>query len=243
MSESSERRPPTIPPPAPAGVPAPKPISRPPADRFEAEDRTFVAALREAGLCSELENGGFDTVRREVGTRRGLARRVDILEQYYKPRGDAQASKRRIAADGFFLHREDEPVNAHGLVKRFVELVPELPPVALERIGGGADGPLVLRCGDHIVAVVDDYEDDLETGEVDLRDIEEGPPTISLLGIVRAVNVLLDRNSIRYRFVPIACDSAREVYVTTTVAEAIALANGGYLELENAEEVIDLASW
>ena len=246
MSEPSSTRPPTIPPAAPtAAVPNAQPApqsSRPPGPSFEEEDLIFIAAMRDAGLCAEMTGGEVDRVVSLVGSRRGLARQVDMLEAYYAGNGDGEVSRRRIAADGFFLHREKEPINAHGLVKRFARLVPDLGKVVIERIGT-ADGPLVLRAGEHVAAVVDDYEEDLETGEIDLRTLDDGPPTISLLGVARALNVLLHRHGIRYRFVPLASDAAREVYVTTTVAEAMTLANGGYLDLDDAEQLLDLASW
>jgi hypothetical protein len=231
MSEPSSTRPPTSP-----------PAARPAAPSFDEEDRTFVAAMRDAGLCSELEDAELERVIAYIGSRRGLGRRVDMLEAYYSANGDGEVARRRIASDGFFLQREDEPINAHGLVKRFSRLVPDLRRVVIERIGTD-DGPIVLRAGEHVAAVVDDYEEDLETGEIDLREIDEGPPTISVLGVVRALNVLMQKHSIRYRFVPLASDQAREVYVTTTVAEAMTLANGGYLDLDDAEQLLDLASW
>lgn len=242
MSESSERRPGTVPPPPPQSVPAPT-APRADAPSFIEEDRAFIGAMRDAGLCSELEDVELDRVIQEVGSRRGVSRRLDILEVYYKAGGDRDAQRRRQAADGFFVHNEREPVTAPLLVRRLALLVPELPEVELSRVGRSDDGPLVLRSGEHTIAVVDDYEEDLETGEIDLRQLDEGPPTISLLGMIRAFNVLLQRNKIRYRFVPLASDASREAYVTTTVAEAMTLCSGGYLEYEDAEDLLDLAGW
>jgi hypothetical protein len=170
------------------------------------------------------------------------ARRLDLLVRYYHANGDAEVMRRRRLADRFFLHDADVPASARDLVERLAALAPELGRVTLERIGSD-DGPLVLRAGEHLAAVTDPEEDEeLDTGQVDLTELEEAA-SITVRGLVRAQNILLDRFGIRERLVPLPSDGRREAYVALAVAEAMNLCRDGGLDVSNAERLFDLAAW
>lgn len=213
---------------------------------LDEDDRVFLDALRAVRLLGELDAEELLRVASEVPEGADEdARRATLLELYYDAAGDSGASARRRRADRFFMQRVGEPATAAGLVARLVELTPELPEVGLERIGG-QDGPLVVRAGEHVVAVLDDDEEDLESGEFDLAEgerPESGVPMVTVRGLVRALNVLLDRHGVRERLVSLCGDEAREVYVGLGVGEAMQLVRAGYLEDDDAEEVMELGAW
>jgi hypothetical protein len=89
--------------------------------------------------------------------------------------------------------------------------------------------------------VIDDYEDEMDTGDIDLRELEGA--SISVRGLVRALNILLDRHGVRERLVPLVADDDREPYIATTVANAMNLCKAGLLEEETPEELIELCAW
>ena len=125
---------------------------------------------------------------------------------------------------------------------RLGAITPELGPDTLERIGSD-DGPLVLRAGEHLAAVTDpEEEEELDTGPIDLSELEESA-TITVRGLVRAVNILLDRFGVRERLVPLPSDGRREAYGALPVAEAMTLCRAGALDVTNAERLFDLAAW
>jgi ClpP class serine protease len=103
----------------------------------------------------------------------------------------------------------------------------------------------VLRAGEHFAALLDDYEENLETGEIDLRDIEAARQgqAVTLRGLVRALNALLERFGVRERMVPLRSDADREVYVALPLTEALELARLGHLEEDSAEDVMELGCW
>lgn len=215
---------------------------------LDPDDLVFVKALRDAGVLTELEGEELLRVATAVGEGRGIARRIDILEAYYDAEGDPTRSRERRRGDRFFAQRADQATTAAGLVARLGDLAPEVGAIVLERIGGGGDGPLVLRAGDHFAALLDDYEETLDTDEIDLREIEErkrnGQVTmVTVRGLVRAVNALLDRNGVRDRLVALRSDDAREVYLAFGMAQAIELARAGWLEDDELEEMMELAGW
>jgi hypothetical protein len=209
------------------------------------EDRTFVRDLRAAGLVEELDDEELLRVATEVSEPDDDARRVALLELYFAAGGDRESSERRRRTDRFFVQRVGEPATAAGLVSRLTSLAPELGPVQIERIGGG-DGPLVLRAGDHVAAVLDDYEEETETDEFDLAEAEarkRGVTMVTVRGLVRAINVLLDRHEVRTRLIALRGDEEREVYVGLGLTEALQLVRGGHLEDESPEDVIELGAW
>ncbi len=232
---------------APRAAPRPRSISaqRLAAQLLDPEDQVLVRALQAVGLVAELDDEELLRVASEAGEDERDARRVSLLELYYDAGGDRDAARRRRGTDRFFLQRVGEPATAAGLVARLTALAPELDEVSMERIGG-EDGPLVLRAGENVAAVLDDYEEEADTGELDLAEAEaqkRAVPMVTVRGLVRAINILLDRADVRTRLVALQGDDEREVYVGLGVTEALQLARDGHLEDEDPEEVMDLGGW
>jgi hypothetical protein len=226
---------------SPPGAARVRPKSSISAQRLAAQlldeaDRRFLDSLRRAGLLAELDEEELLRIASEVMDPDPESRCVTLLELYYEAGGDAAAAARRQRSDRFFLQRVDEPATATRLVTRLADLTPELGSVTLDRIGG-SDGPLVLRAGEHVAGVVDPDEDDAENAE------PRRVPMVTLRGLVRALNVLLDRHGVRTRFVALRGDEAREVYAAVGVSEAVQLARAGCLEDDDAEDVMDLGAW
>jgi hypothetical protein len=215
------------------------------AQLLDPDDQLFLDAMSAAGLLEELDEEELLRLASEVGEGEPDERCVTLLELYYDAGGDEEAAERRRRKDRFFLQRVDQPATASGLVARLVELTPELAEVTLERIGGG-DGPLVLRSGEHFAAVLDDYDEETDTGELDIREAElrkSGVPMVTVRGLVHALNVLLDRRGVRERLVALRGDAEREIYAGLGVTEAMQLTRSGYLEDDDAEDVMDLGAW
>ncbi len=217
---------------------------------LRSDDLAYIEALREAGLVPDLAGAELSRVAKLIDGEPGLARHIDILERYYEAAGDVGVSRTRRLVDRFFCQHEGDAITTTTLLTSLAELAPELGEISLERIGGGPDGPLVLRAGEHFAALLDDYEEHLDTGEVDLRDVEEvereraaGIMMVTVRGLVRAVNVLLDRNGVRERLVPLLSDEPREIYVAVPLTEAIELARLGHLEESSPEDVMEMCSW
>jgi hypothetical protein len=209
------------------------------------EDREFLEALRKCGLLVELDAEELLRVASEVEESDEDSRRMDLLEVYFEGGGDPEVARRRQLADRFFVQKVGEPATAAGLVERLVALLPELGAVKLERIGGG-DGPLVLRAGDHFAAVLDEYEEETDTDEFDLKEAamrNAGVPMVTVRGLVRALNVLLDRHGVRERLVSLNGDDKREAYISLGLTEAVQLAQDGHLEDEDASDVMTLGAW
>lgn len=229
-----------------------RPVSSAPAPAalLDEEDLEFIAALREAGLVPDLAGAELARVTRLASGEVGLSRRIDLVEAYYAAGGDPKVARTRKLVDRYFCQREGDPITTTTLLASLSELAPELGEIALERIGGGSDGPLVLRAGEHFAALLDDYEEHLDSGDVDLRDAEQverdraaGIMMVTVRGLVRAVNVLLDRNGVRERLVPLRSDVPREIYVAVPLTEAIELARQGHLEEDSPADVMELCSW
>ncbi len=204
------------------------------------QDRAFTERLRGAGLLGELTDGLLEVLLERVDPGGDeQARRLDLLSLYYEGSGDPEVAARRAAVDRWLLHRDGEAANAHAIVRRLASLAVELGPVGLERIGS-VDGPLVVRAGEHLSAVTDGEEDiDADAGDPHAAE----PETITVRGLVRALNVLLDRHQVRTRWVALASDGRREAFVTLGVAEAMLLCRSGDLEHASPEEVIEFAAW
>lgn len=209
----------------------------------DSSDRDFLLSLREAGIIQDLSDALLAVIQETADPMANdEARRMDLLSLYYRASGDRKTSKRRILQDRFFYYVAGEPVNAHGLVRRLAAVSPEVGTVTLERIGSD-DGPLVLRAGEHLSAVTDeedDESDELDTGEVDLSELEA---TITVNGLVRAMNVLLERCEVRVRFVPLPSDGRREAYVAMGVVEAMLLCRTGRLDEVEPEALMDFCAW
>lgn len=213
------------------------------------KDAAFLGALRDVGLLPDF--AGDELTRSLAGARSkgrkdgSTAFRMDLLESYYTAFGDERLARTRRQVDRFFVHHEAEVVTASSLLERLTGLAPEVGAIALERIGSGGDSTLVLRAGDDFVALLDDDDEAVVTGETDLNAIEGGVHSsmVTVRGLIRGVNVLLGRRNVRERLVPLRSDVMREVYIAVPLTEAIELARGGHLEEENAEDVMELGGW
>ncbi|HJL05726.1 MAG TPA: hypothetical protein RMH85_07615 [Polyangiaceae bacterium LLY-WYZ-15_(1-7)] len=218
------------------------PASGPPPTPEQA-DTAFLDHLRQAGLVHELTDSLRGILLERLEPRDDEdARRLDLLALYYGTE-DPEVRARRMQKDRWVLHDDQDRVSAHDLVRRLTELAPELGEVSLERIGSD-DGPLVLRAGEHLSAVTDveEDDDDLDTGQIDLSEIEE-QVSVTVRSLVRAVNVLLDRHGVRERFVPLRGDGRREAFLAAGVSEALSLCNGACLEEDSPERLMEFAAW
>jgi hypothetical protein len=194
-------------------------------------DALFVAALREAGLISELRHLELSRAASYMGEGDVASRRIDLLAAYYEVEGDPISSKRRQAMDRWFLYNANDGLTAITLVQRLSAIAPEMDPARLTRIGGSA-GALVLQSGDHVCALEDERED------------APGSVSVSVRELVRAFNVLLDRHGVRTRLVGLVGDGRREAYLgQSTMGTAIQLANADYLTAPDGETLMQLAAW
>ncbi len=209
------------------------------------EDQEFADALRAVGLAPDLSGEELVRAARRARDEPGIERRIDIIEAYYEAGGDEAVSHARRSVDRFLCQRASDATGTSALLNHLGALAPELGEIALERIGGGAEGPLVLRAGEHFAALLDDVEENLETGEIDLREVDAAKhgQAVTLRGLVRALNGLLDRFGVRERLVPLRSDAEREIYVALPLTEALELARQGHLEEDNAEEVMEIGCW
>ncbi len=221
----------------------PASVQRLAAQLLDPGDVAFLDALRVAGLLAELDDEELLRVASEVEATDPDERWVELLELYYGTPDDARRAA-RSEADRFFTQRVGQPATASGLVARLSELSPELGGIALERIGG-PEGPLVLRAGEHFCAVLDEHEEEMDTDQVDLSDIEgkADVPMVTVRGLVRSTNVLLERHGIRDRLISLRGDDKREIYVRLGVTQAMALCQKGFLEDEEPEDVMELGAW
>jgi hypothetical protein len=206
------------------------------------EDLRFVNELSAAGLLDDLHGEELARITRTITEVDDPGKRqLDLLLAYYDVGRDLNASEARRRKDRFYMLANEDVVSAPNIVARLAQLNPELgDDVILERLGG-EDGPLVLRAGEHVVGVVDEYEETLETDEIDLRGLEA--ETITLRGIVQAVNILLGRAGAAHRMVPLLGDDAREAYVAATRASIIELYRAGFLDFEDRHELEEHCSF
>ncbi|MDB4985713.1 MAG: hypothetical protein JWN04_891 [Myxococcaceae bacterium] len=195
------------------------------------DEQTFVAALRAAGLASELNEAEQARTAPYVYGEGRPARRLSLLAAYYAAEHDALAAQRRQATDRWLLFDAADGLTAHQLLAKLLDIVPELSGTELERVGG-RDGTLVLRDDDDVCALEDEQE------------VDPGYSTVSVCDLVRAINVLLDRRSVRVRLVGLIGDGTREAYLgLPSVAAGIALSSADYLAVADAEALLDLTGW
>lgn len=192
-------------------------------------DAEFVRLLHSAGLACELDGRQLATLTSEIEETRIHARRMDILELYYRGQGDASVASRRRRSDRFFMHNDHFSADGHQLVSRLSDLHPELASIDLQQIGG--DGPLVLRAGEHFSAVTDEDDESAERG------------TVAVRALVRALNALLAKANVAERLVPLEPDESRELYVGVTEEGAMTLLQGGCTELSAVATLREFASW
>ena len=137
--------------------------------------------------------------------------------------------------------RDQDAQSAVSVVERLSEVLPELPGLCIQRIGEGDESALLLCSGEQIAGVVDDYELQLDTDEVDLRVLEDR--TLSVRSIVHAVNMLLERIGIEDRLISLKADLHREVYVALNREAAERLAKASRIDEIDAEETIEHSCW
>lgn len=198
-------------------------------------DEEIVELLRGADLLRELNTKESSRLFPQLGDRKGVARMLDLLEMYYEV-DDELASRRRCLLDRYFVYRASEPLHAGALLSRLRDTNPELPALAVERIGKGDNAALVLRSGEHFAGIVDE---ELDGEECDQRD----GPTVSVGGLVNAVNFLLEKVKVRDRLVALRTDGTREVYLAVAVTAAVTLCQADLLEEEDPGAVMELAGW
>jgi hypothetical protein len=195
------------------------------------DDCSFVATLRSAGLAAELEGAELARVAKHITGDTRQARRLDLLSAYYAAAGDALVSRRRQATDRWFTYAASESTSVSLLLGRLLSVWPELPGARIERVGGSS-GTLVVRAGDHVCALEDELEDDA------------GSSTVTVSGLVRALNVLLDRQGVRARLIGLFGDGKREVYLGVgSLAVALPLAHADYLTALDAEGLMECTGW
>lgn len=167
-------------------------------------------------------------------------RRMELLRLYYVESPQDGGDARR-AVDSFLLYDSEQPESARQLVARIAKLVPDVPAVSLERIGTD-DGPLVIRSGPDTFSAVNETEEDLDTDEIDLSELEAAP-TVTVRALFRAFNILLDRVDARDRFVLLCSDGTRECYARLSLGDALSLCANGHLDDDDDEAVLDLGAW
>lgn len=194
------------------------------------EDYAFVAMLREAGLVSEFHGGEVARVARQLLSPDRRGRLMDLLFAYYAAGGDALVSRRRMVTDRWFIYATRQALHLNQVLVRLLGVLPEIAGTRLERVAD-EDGPLVLCCDEHICALEDEID-------------ERGVRTVSVAGLVRALNVLLDRQGVRSRLVGLFGDGTREAYLAiSSMAAAVPLANAGYLHVPDAESLMEQTGW
>jgi hypothetical protein len=123
-------------------------------------------------------------------------------------------------------------------------VAPELARLRFERIGTD-DGPLVLRIGEHICAV-DEGEDDDDVGPGEEQDVDLSAldgASVTVRNLVRAANVLLDREGVERRFILLRCDGRREAFCGLDLNRAMELCSLGLLEEKSASRLLEFGGW
>jgi len=199
-------------------------------DESVPDEAGFVAGLQAAGVLRELSLSELDRIQSNLRPGSGATRRLDLLEAYYAAGGDAVAALRRRATDRWFVFQATDNIGAPQLVQRLLGVVPELSGAHLERVGSSS-GTLVLRLGEHLCALDDEQA-------------ERGRASVSVLEVVRAMNVLLDRKNVRARLVGLLGDGVREAYLGLgSLMNALPLVEADYLTAVDAEGLMGLSAW
>lgn len=229
------------PPQAPSAPPGPAAAPAGPPPTPHQEGSAFIQALKGVGLLKELTDGLHAALIERLPSVGDVdVRRMELLRLYYIESPNDGGDARR-GADGFLLHDSEKPETARELVARMAKLTPELAPVSLERIGTD-DGPLVIRSGAETFSAVNESEEDLDTDEIDLSELDAAP-TVAVRALIRAMNILLDRIDRRERFVLLCSDGTRECYARLSLGDALALCAAGHLDDVDDEAVLDLGAW
>jgi hypothetical protein len=196
------------------------------------DDFGYATALRAAGIVSELHGAEITRIGRHVVSAERRARHLDLLFAYYAAGGDPLVSRRRMVTDRWFIYSAKQSLNLGQVLGRLLGVLPEISASRLERVGG-PEGTLVVRCGDHVCALEDELEDDSVEGR-----------SVSVAGLVRSLNVLLDRQGVRARLIGLFGDGSREAYVgIASLASAVPLAQSDFLSVTDAEGLMEQTGW
>lgn len=201
----------------------------------------FIESLRTVGKLGDLSEGLLSALLERLPlTGDEDERRVELLRLYYVE-APADGGLARRTADRVVIHAADTGQSARDVVQALAACAPELGTLSLQRIGTD-DGPLVIRNSADTFSAVNESEEDLDTDQIDLTELESSP-TVTVRALVRAVNILLDRVQVRERFVLVCCDGRRECYARLSLADALALCGAGVLDDDDDEAVLDLGAW
>jgi hypothetical protein len=194
------------------------------------DELSFAAALRASGVASELDGEELSRAVNLIKSDATRARRLDLLHAYYAAGGDALVSRRRQATDRWFSYCANDGLHVTQVLQRLLNVLPEIYGARIERVGG-TSGTLVVRAGEHVCAL----EDEQEEGDMN---------TVSVAGLVRALNVLLGRQNVRARLVGVFGDGERETYLgAPSMAAALSLAQADYLTVADAESLMEQTGW
>lgn len=220
---------------------------------FSSEEHAFLITLKkghrlsgcdqeEINRMSALMDDMEGTLDRNEPT--AIRRRLEILELYFSPDSPTLRDQRR-REDRYISRAVGDKDNLLHMLSELSFLYPELAPVTYERVGG----VLLIKAKEHVSAVLDDFEELSDSSEIDMLAIEhklkhEGTVSrVTFRGVVRAINVLLDRVGVRERLLPLRSDHKRESYIALGVAEAIEIAREDWLGEQEAEAILNLGGW
>ena len=178
------------------------------------------AAFRGAGLPVEIFASAHPDLRR--------APSPDSVIEFL---GRGLGSRRRLDAR-FFVHDIGEALSADALVGKIAAEVQELEglhldPDRLRLVAGPIAAPLRPNDVDLEIAAVPD---------------QEARYSVSVDGIVRAVNALLDAAGISERFLPLDCAEGTAAYLAVEPPQAIRL-HGADLWGEDLSALFGFAGW
>ena len=205
--------------------------------------RSFVRTAQACDLMSHLD---AETLEALIAGPPSLGddsatQRVAIMRRYYNGPVDEAVCRAREEDDRYVLFETGKGTTGIDLIALVESRVPEVAPLSLERIGV-ADGPLVVRSGGDILSAVLEDEIDLDSGQVDLSELDS-IPTVAVRAVMRAVNIVLDRRGVEERFVLLAADDSCECYVMVAQESALRLCSEGHMEDHDDQAVRDLGAW
>jgi len=210
-------------------------VSKPPPPQLLPEDLELISRLRDAGMMNDAGLEELNAIAEKLGQRDGVARMLDLIQQYFSAPGQPEKAAERARAFRFFAHHSGDPANVSMLVHRLGKLFPEVGDMAVERIGDNS-GPLVLRAQGHFGAIFDDEDDEEDDDDA------EGE-TVTVRGVIRALNVLLGRLEIRERLIGVRSDGERELYIALSAGDASTLCKSLLLEIDDIEDLLEFAGW
>ena len=197
-----------------------------------ASDADYVAALQNADLARELDEGEFLRITSLLPEGpANSARHLDMLLVHYASRGDLETRARREQADRFIAYAEQGGETVSGVVGRLARLTRELHGLHLERATDAPDTELRLVTATASVPLTEEDNEQHIANSITVR------------AVVRACNKLLRGNSVAVRFVPLKPDGGREAYVGVRLDQALKLLGAGCLEDTNDDDMRMFAGW